>query len=177
VVGTGSTLFHDEISEGRPADVALDIDGLNVEAIYLWWSEFKTKKLEYGLAGKNCSWAVVEALKAGGSDQLFPWHKIATKKNIPLENLMMTLTTVLLREATFGDIFAVQSAGVRMLQRIIRSNKAGYGKSLKSVALAAGDAFSNVWSPQDALAYCLIVQENAGRSRAGKAFWQPSDPR
>jgi hypothetical protein len=173
--GTGQSLEDDEQCEGRPADILIEFEslcekGLNEPAIREWWIDFQKKKHDYGFGGKNCSWVVIEALKAGGSDKYFPWYRITTQRNIPIQSVILPLIAILLRLSLLhGDIamsarvfFNLQKYAIKFAKGIRPTG------SLKLAAVAIADEFSNVWSPRDALAYSLLLQQNIDRVQSGK---------
>jgi hypothetical protein len=175
------SLADDIRSEGRKPDFTIHLDGLNERAARKWWLLFSISKSEYGLAGQNCSWAVIQALRVAGSDHYFPWYKIATKKNIPIEKMIYPMILALMRDALLGGHLFTAVSGISMLQSYAKKInpervkvRVGRNPSLKSIAVAVGDEFSSVWSPHDALAYCLVLEQNMSRQRTGKALWQPT---
>ena len=176
--GAGQSLQDDVLCESRCADITIEFNqpndgnGLDEVAIAEWWNTFVSKKHEYGLGGKNCSWAVIQALRAGGSDKYFPWYKLNVQRNIPLKNaLLPVLATAIRLMILHGDVVASTHV-VLGLNRYAKSFLGGLkpSGSLKLAAVAVADEFSSVWSPHDALTYCLVLQKNIGRVRSGKTL-------
>jgi hypothetical protein len=172
--GTTQSLADDIRCEGRPPDVSIELEelesrqGLDENAIRRWWRTFQAQNLEYGLGGKNCSWVVVSALQVGGSDKFFPWYKINVKKNIPMKTVLIPLIVPLLRFVTIQDI-PIMPAALRVFNTYVKSftKQVKGGRSMKLAAVAAVDEFSSIWSPQDALAFCIVLKENLDRTKAG----------
>jgi hypothetical protein len=153
--GVTHSLAEDIECESRLPDITIELEmlkngqGLNEGAIRNWWANFQSQNVKYGLGGKNCSWVVVSALKAGGSDRFFPWHKLNVKRNIPLKSFLVPMIVGLLQYMTVQGIPIVQAA-LKSLHMYIDSfaKEVKDGNSVTIAAVHAIDAFSSIWSPQ-----------------------------
>jgi hypothetical protein len=175
--GTTQSLVEDIVSEGREPDASIDFEelpnkkGLDEKAIRKWWIAFQSEKVKYGLGGKNCSWVVISALRAGGSDKFFPWYRVNIKRNIPLKSVLMPIVIPLLQFITVQHIAIVPTAlsAFRVYVASFAKELKG-GASFKLAAVAAVDAFSSIWSPEDTLAFCIVLKENLERRKAGETL-------
>jgi hypothetical protein len=176
--GVGQSLEDDERAEGRPADLSVEfkrpnnadgLDDLAELAIHQWWIAFVSKDFDYGLGGKNCSWAIIEALRAGGSDKYFP-YRLNVKRNIPLKSALLSLLGAALRLVILhGDM--VGSAHViiglkRYADAVVKNLRPG--GSLKLTAVAIADEFFQRLVAAGRIGYCLVLQQNMDRARSGK---------
>ena len=151
---------EDLVAEKRKADVSINIEGLDEERAARWWREFRSSgEALYGLSDKNCSWAVVSALKAGGSDKLFPWHQKLESKNLFVARN---------RGGMFHMLASLLAHTLRLL-----SLGAGQRFAFLRPLVNLGDRYSPVWSPTDLFDYCLTLVTNAGRVREGEKLWKP----
>lgn len=165
VSGRANSFATDVAIEKRNADVTFDIEGLDEVAASSWWSSFlATSTSDYNLRSNNCSWAVVAALKAGGSDAFFPWHQFFEKSNIPTTNLPGLI-----------DGSALPSIISKYGQHVIRLYLEGhyFRFSIKRPLIEIADDYLSVWSPKDALAYCSVLENNIRRVKAGGKLWIP----
>jgi hypothetical protein len=140
--GRSCTYEEDMRAEGRPSDVRHEIETLDEMASAKWWTEFlASEKPNYKLGGTNCSWAVVSALKAGGSDSCFPWFRLLEKHN--LKNLSLPKEEALLYYL------------LRVFTLVREGNSWEFAFSRPLIDLA--DDTLPVWSPRDAHAYCRLL--------------------
>lgn len=52
-------------------------DGLDYEKIQAWWAMInRSRTLKYQYLSQNCSYAVLQALKAGGAENFLPFHSL-----------------------------------------------------------------------------------------------------
>jgi hypothetical protein len=163
VLGRSHSPEQDKKAEGRDADAVLQIDDLDEKAASQWWADFASNDhASYNLRSQNCSWAVITALKAAGSDKFIPWHQFFQRFNIPntLGILDGSASINLVMNYTL-DVMRLYSSGMNAMY------------SIKRPMVDVGDEISSTWSPKDALAYCGVLQKNIERARTGAKLWIP----
>lgn len=147
--GFQNSVAGDIQAEGRAADVERLISGLDEAAAAQWWTTFlEGQRANYKLGTTNCSWAVINALKAGGADSHFPWRRILHKYN--LQTISADLELGFIKFGYRAIRFFLQTKSIEL--------------ATKLAAAQAGDDHLLTWSPRDALRYCdsLLAGINDG---------------
>ncbi len=129
-----------------------EFSGLREEDSALWWRSFSASdRANYSLAQYNCSWAVISALKAGGSDNLFPWHRLFERYNLKVLNVDY--------EQTFWNYIkhAFQ----------LKNDGHSWDYVVTRPLVDFLDALHPAWSPRDVLMYCDFLDAGIKRSNLG----------
>jgi hypothetical protein len=163
IPGQANSLDGDIRSEGnKQPDKELDIGGLDETEASDWWrSMISNDESKYVLHKENCSWAVVRALEAAGSGKYFPWNHICERFNLPISAF---------HGSRAFEIIATH--GLRAIRAYLKNGRAAIKLPLASLV----DDMSPIWSPKDALAYCVILQKNIERAKNGGKLWLPELP-
>ena len=145
----------DERAEGRAADETVEFHDLNEPAATGWWRAFLASyDANYQLAFQNCSWAVIQALKAAGSDRYFPWYKVNKTANFELK---------------LPSADRLLMAYLRGMRSALKAG-ATFKTSSKMGLVYAADDVGPFWSPTDAFDYCVELKlEMQKMSASGKA--------
>ena len=158
-----SSLERDIYLEERQPDHTIELTGLNEDNATVWWQKFlaNPEGRSYKLLSKNCSWAVVNMIKAAGGDDRISWFQVARKYNIPIESYLKNTAygagIVFLNNVSQIDFFAKALKGLaREAPELIK--KSGSIASVQDAFVAMGDALTSIWSPVDVLAYCKMVE-------------------
>lgn len=142
--GGFSTFENDVASENEEPHEIFEINGLDESKVIDWWVAFSTNnRSSYSLGKYNCSWAVIKALKAGGSDNYFPWYRFLDKHNteIILPNLQNTLYRYIHES----------------LKLLISNSKPNARLALKIPLINIVDKFTAIWSPTDVANYARLL--------------------
>jgi len=145
--GAAPSFSGDVSAEGRLPDLVVRLHDLQADKICEWWDNFIAAKNTYSLSNQNCSWAVVTALKAGGSDSFFQWHRLLEVKNLkkPVRNVLSP-TSSIIRFAWNLSEKVLSGAETR--------------RAFKRSVVDVANDFSPTWSPEDVLTYCLALQQS-----------------
>lgn len=148
--GGTNTFAEDVKAEGTLPNMIWYLDSLDEQKIAEWWDSFLASgKSNYNLASTNCSWAVIKALRAGGSDTKIPWTKFATKYNIFFG--FPDLTNILYKYSVRAYKTYKYTSNTSM--------------SLKRPLIDIADEYSSVWSPTDVNSYCNILEKSLNGER------------
>lgn len=150
-----SSLSADIAAEGRQPDEIVELAGLDCAEALRWWRSFlkDEEAATYSLAHRNCSWAVVKAVKAAGGDHHIPWHKLAVQYNVPIGRYVLT------GAAAVGMTDVAQ---IIIVQRWVLEYAKRLGETLGTGAhffVALGDAATPTWSPSDVYAYACLLRD------------------
>jgi hypothetical protein len=138
------TYAQDLANERRESDHQHEFDNLDDGAAARWWREFLSKEEpQYRLSSTNCSWAVVNALKAGGADSCFPWYRLLEKYN--------------LKSLRIPD----ESALVEYLMGVFKlvHNGSSLTFAIKRPLIDFADDILTTWSPRDTHNYCTLLRD------------------
>lgn len=144
-----NAMGHSTSDESEPnlPDRTITIFGLDDKAAAIWADNCKNDpRSKYNLGSTNCSWAVVSALKAGGSDKYFPMHQFHLTRNAKIKVDGKFLTRV------------VCNYFLHVLHLLNKKEERDYAIQRPFIDIL--DACTPVWSPQDAFQYCSVLQEN-----------------
>ncbi len=157
--GRAFTLQEDAFKTNPPQEV-IQIDGLDEQKALDWWIGFKNdSKSNYNLATSNCSTVVARVLKAGGSNDFFPWFRILEKYNQKTKllsgrfindsfsNYIHKMINILQDK----DIKNENDEDISVKERIILATKMPVVQIL--------DEYSSYWSPTDLLNYCCLLKQ------------------
>lgn len=159
--GASHTYDQDIEAEKCEPDIVFNVSGLNeAKAIQFWQDLLSSDAETYDIYKQNCSWAVVSALKAAGSDEYFPWHQKLESKNLFKPRNQGGFLTVIARYVTHS------------LRLLIL--KAGAFFSFLRPLVDIGDRYAATWSPEDLEDYCRILVVNIKRTREGERLWWPN---
>jgi hypothetical protein len=153
----GVNFFEADVKEeGALPNMTWYFDLLDEAKIAEWWDDFLASgKNNYNLISTNCSWAVIKALRAGGSDSKIPWTKFATKYNIffgfpDLSNILYKYSIQVYKTYRYTSSTAM---------------------ALKRPLIDIADEYSSVWSPTDVNSYCEILEKSVkGEKNPFKTF-------
>lgn len=154
--GNPNSYEGDKAAEGRPADQTRNITGLADADGLKWWRDFK-KGGFYQADSQNCSWVVIQMLKAAGGDAfvsiLSDWRKdYSYIKDLPFFSTL---------DATLGV--------VRFVRALIPDGNNG-----EDILAYADNHMRNVIVPEDCIRYADAIILGRIKQAAKQAGTQAS---